>query len=59
MNLFSFCLKTIVCLFGLFAYFFTLVKAEPAVEVTEPRQFGYVLGDKIERIFVVILKKNW
>jgi len=30
-----------------------IAKADLAVEITEPRQFGYVLGDKIERIFVV------
>ena len=28
-------------------------RADLAVETTEPRQFGYVLGDKIERVFVV------
>ena len=28
-------------------------RADLAVEITEPRQFGYVLGDKIERFFVV------
>ena len=30
-----------------------IVRADLAVETTEPRQFGYVLGDKIERVFVV------
>ena len=30
-----------------------IARADLAVETTEPRQFGYVLGDKIERIFVV------
>ena len=30
-----------------------IARADLAVEITEPRQFGYVLGDKIERIFVV------
>ena len=30
-----------------------LGRADLAVETTEPRQFGYVLGDKIERFFVV------
>ncbi len=30
-----------------------IAKADLAVETTEPRQFGYVLGDKIERTFVV------
>ena len=30
-----------------------LARADLVVETTEPRQFGYVLGDKIERFFVV------
>ena len=30
-----------------------IARADLAVETTEPRQFGYVLGDKIERIFVI------
>ena len=28
------------------------------IEITEPRQFGYVLGDKIERVFLVESAKN-
>ena len=41
--------------FGAFVFDFLVqtVRADLAVETTEPRQFGYVLGDKIERIFVV------
>ena len=35
-----------------------LAKADMAIEITEPRQFGYVLGDKIDRVFVVESSKN-
>ena len=35
-----------------------LARADLAVEITEPRQFGYVLGDKIERVFLVESAKN-
>ena len=35
-----------------------LAKADMVIEITEPRQFGYVLGDKIDRVFVVESAKN-
>jgi len=35
-----------------------VARADLAVEITEPRQFGYVLGDKIERVFLVESAKN-
>ena len=35
-----------------------VARADLAVEITEPRQFGYVLGDKIDRVFVVESDKN-
>ena len=35
-----------------------LARADLAVEITEPRQFGYVLGDKIERVFLVESANN-
>ena len=35
-----------------------IARADLAVETTEPRQFGYVLGDKIERVFLVESAKN-
>ena len=45
-------------LFPLLIFFASSAKAELAVEITEPRQFGYVLGDKIERVFIVKSMKD-
>ena len=45
-------------LFPLLIFFASSAKAELAVEITEPRQFGYVLGDKIERVFMVKSMKD-